>query len=139
MTTERTGRDDLKIAQERLGAECIIQQHQTTRFWGGYISARMKIVKDLKDCTTHEMRNWSKGTHVKKENKMIKIIKSKTINPPISNKHSISGEHVSYKNRWGRFVWRKKDGIEDKNWPGIKAPKWAKGVKYIDGNWCWIS
>lgn len=46
-------------------------------------------------------------------------------------------DFIPYKNRWGYYVWRKPDILEDRNWPGAKPPKNCIGVECIENIWYW--
>lgn len=60
---------------------------------------------------------------------------------PIKSEHikDIPSNHIPYRNRHGYWVWRRPDIPADPNWPGAKAPSWAKGAVYspINKCWCW--
>ena len=47
-------------------------------------------------------------------------------------------DHIPYQNRWGRWVWRRPDIPEDRNWPGLKAPSKTVHPEVRDGKWCWV-
>jgi hypothetical protein len=65
------------------------------------------------------------------EGSMIKKIKSRDVK-------TIPKTYIPYKNRWGHFVWTDNELEKPMNWPGIKPPDWANGVKYVEEKgWCW--